>query len=121
MAREPIDLFVLDALANDLEDLESVLRILNSPSELGWRDQHPAVFTREEVIPAVFRGIGEGNIEACVTAAAEPVLIGLGERKLPDGPLDEVWFRLTKRGRTVLNSWDPPPWAGESTTETAGG
>jgi hypothetical protein len=30
------DLCVLDALANDIEDLESVLRMLNSCTALGW-------------------------------------------------------------------------------------
>ena len=30
------DLYVLDALANDIEDLESIARTLNSDTALGW-------------------------------------------------------------------------------------
>ncbi len=109
MNEPQIDYFVLDALANDLEDIEHVLNLLNSPTEFGWRDQHSEPFSREEVIPALLRGIRKGNIEACVYSEEKRALIGAGEGVIPTVPLDDVWFRLSARGRVVLNSWDPPP------------
>jgi hypothetical protein len=112
LSRELIHFVALDALANDLEDLEGILRILNSPSELGWRDQHPAEFTRDEVVPALLRAIGDGTVEACVYSDSERALVGVGENVVPNGPFDHMWFRLTRRGRMVLDAWKPPPLPG---------
>jgi len=113
MTRPGIDMFILDSLANDLEDVGSILRILNSASELGWRDQHPEPFTREEVVPALLRAVKRKEIEACVYRPSERALVGAGEGIVPQGSLDEVWFRLTERGRIVLKSWTPPPLPGD--------
>ena len=107
MKRELIDYFVLDTLANDLESLEDILRMLNSFTEVGWRDLHPEPFTREEVVPAILRGIREGNIMACVFSEEERALVDLGEGVIPE-QLDDVWFRLTPRGRMIHNAWEPP-------------
>lgn len=104
-----LDMYVLDALANDIEDLEDILRILNSPSELGWRDQHPAPFTAQEITPAVLRCIRAGNVEACQYSVSEKSLVGLGNKVEPSSPADATWYRLTSSGRLVLNSWNPPP------------
>lgn len=109
MSRDLLDFVVLDALANDLEDLEGIVRILNSPSELGWRDQHPGEFTRMEVLSPLLRAIRDRLVEACRYSEGDRALVGLGEGSVPSGSIDDVWFRLTPRGRTVLNSWEPPP------------
>lgn len=109
-ARTLLDYVVLDALANDLENLEDIERILNNPSELGWRDQHPLPFTREEIVPSLLRAIRERLVEVCRYTDDKRALAGLGEGTIPTtGLTNEDWFRLTDRGRTVLNSWEAPP------------
>ena len=115
-----MDYFVLDSLANDLEDIEHILNILNSPTEYGWRDQHPEPFTRDEIIPSLLRGIMEENIEATVYSEQERALVDAGKGVVPDIPIDEVWFRLTKRGRRVLNDWEPPPFPGATDPQEHG-
>jgi hypothetical protein len=113
MQREPVDLFVLDTLANDLEALDDILRMLNSATVLGWRHAHPDPFEREEVVLALARNIKAGLVEACVYDPAAKALVGLGEHVWPDGSMDEFWFRMTRRGRMVHEAWDPPlPGAG---------
>lgn len=107
MNREPIHYFVLDALANDIETLDDILRILNSSSELGWRDIHPEPFTRQELIPAILRCVKEGSIAVCVFSDGE--LEDAGDRVLPPGSFDDFWFRITSRGRMLLDAWNPPP------------
>ena len=108
MVREPLDYFVLDTLANDLESLEDVLRLLNSP-EMGWRHAHPAPFTRDEVIPALIRRILDGDVEACPLGDSEPALESLGPGVLPlDTRWDETWFKLTGQGRLAHGNWDAP-------------
>lgn len=108
MPRELIDLFVLDTLANDIEALEDILRMLNSNTVLGWRHAHPAPFERAEVVLALTRNIRGGLIEACAYDVAAKALVGLGEQLVPDGSMDVLWFRMTRRGRMVHEAWEPP-------------
>lgn len=83
--------------------------MINSPTERGWRDQHPEPFKREEIVPSPLRGTREGNVEACAFSEERGALVGAGDRVIPSGSFDEVWFRLTTRGLTVPKSWDAPP------------
>jgi hypothetical protein len=107
MARPLIDYFVLDSLANDLESLEDILRLLNNEA-LGWRLHHSTPFDRLAVVPALFRGIREGLIRAAVLTPDGKALEPLEDRALPAGSLDHVWFELTAQGRVVHTSWEPP-------------
>jgi hypothetical protein len=107
MARPLIDYFVLDSLANDLESLEDILRLLNGEG-LGWRVHHVEPFERAEVVPALLRGIRDGLIRAAVPAADGKALEPLEDRALPAGSLDDVWFELTAQGRVVHTTWEPP-------------
>jgi hypothetical protein len=108
MQREPIDLFVLDTLANDIEALEDILRMLNSATVLGWRHAHPALFERDEVLLALLRNVKAGLVEACQYDPTAKALVGLGEQVWPAGSADDLWFRMTSRGRMVHDAWDPP-------------
>lgn len=103
-----LDFFVLDALANDIESLEDTLRILNSPTELGWRDQHPGEFRSDDVVPALIRGIEAGHIEVCLPGS-DGQLRDVGSGIVPAGMIETFWFRLTSSGRAALNAWTPPP------------
>jgi hypothetical protein len=105
MSRAVTDLCVLDTLANDLESLADMLRLLNHPA-VGWRDLNgEAPFGREQVVPALLRRIRDDLVEACV-AAPGGALVGIDGP--PDGSLHACWFRLTARGRIVHANWTPP-------------
>jgi hypothetical protein len=108
VTRSLIDYFVLDALANDLESLEDVLRILNSDG-LGWRSHHADPFTKDEVVPSLYRCLQEGLVHAAQIDSTGLALKPLPERALPAAPLDDLWFALTAHGRLVHGNWDPPP------------
>jgi hypothetical protein len=107
MGRDPLDYFVLDSLANDLEALEDVLRILNSDA-IGWRTHHPEPFTKDEVVPTLCRCIRDGLVRAAVLGADGKYLEPLEDRALPTCSVDDVWFELTARGRIVHSTWEPP-------------
>ena len=106
MTIELLDYFVLDALSYDIEDLEHVLQILNSQG-LGWRSFHQSPFNSQEILPSLMKSVRMGLIEVCVEAE-DGALQGLGERTLPNVPLQTVWFRLTPRGQITIDSWEPP-------------
>lgn len=107
MTRSRLDFFVLDSLSVDVESFEQALEMLNTPEFLGWLEEHGQPFTRGEVLAALLHGIQTGDIEACVAAGDGRPAEGLGPHRVPPGPPDEAWFRLTDRGRGALEAWDP--------------
>ncbi len=104
--RSEIDYFVLDALANDLESLEDILRLMNSDT-MGWRFRHSRPFTEPEVLPVLQRVVKEGLVNAAVFSDSEQALVDLPERSWPTAAVDSAWFRLTPHGRMVHTAWEP--------------
>ncbi len=102
------DNYVLDALANDVEDLETVLRSLNSDTVLTWRQVWGREFDREEVIEALARLIRQDLVQAYELDNNGTSLIELPARTLPSGDFWNFWFGLTPRGRLVHQNWEPP-------------
>lgn len=102
------DLYVLDALSNDIEDLESILRMLNSDTVLGWKQEWGAAFTRSVIVETLSRLIRRGLVEVLVFDAEGKSLIQLGRGLLPPGDYDDVYFSITDEGRFVHSSWTPP-------------
>ena len=99
MSREPIDLVVLDALANDLEDIEHILHLANHDT-VGWRQLNGArPYTRDQIIPSLLRLVRDDLVEACTYSESNRSLVGVGRGVLPTGALDDVWFVITARGR----------------------
>lgn len=112
MTRSRLDYFVLDALSVDVESFEQVLEMLNTPEFLGWLEEHGHPFTRQEVLAALLHGIQNGDVEACASPSDGAPAEGLGLHRVPPGPPDEAWFRLSDRGRGALEAWDP--WADDA-------
>ncbi len=106
VSREPIDFVVLDALANDLEDIEQILHLANHDS-VGWRQLNGGrSYTRDQIIPSLLRLVRDDLVEACSYSESERSLVGIGRGVLPTGALDDVWFVMTPRGRVVHSSWE---------------
>ena len=107
MSREPIDFVVLDALANDLEDIQHILEMANHHT-IGWRALNAGRdYTREQIIPSLLRLVRDDLVEACSYSKPERGLVGIGRTVLPTGALDDFWFVMTPRGRVVHSSWEP--------------
>ena len=100
------DMFVLDALADDVEDLENILANLNrSPS--GWRDSWGREFSRDEVVAALSRLVTDDRVRVYVLEDAGTALVELPARTLPPATFDDAWFGLTPAGRLLHTNWDP--------------
>ena len=100
------DMYVLDALASDIEDLEGILRMLNSETELGWHKEWGRKFSREEIVEALCRLVSDDLVLTYVTPE-KPGLVALAPRALPPGDFDDAWFGLTEKGRLVHANWEP--------------
>jgi len=107
MAKERLpDMYVLDALANDVEDVEAILRMLNSDTALGWHNEWGRKFRRDEIIETLCRLVADDLVRVYETKE-EPGLVPLPSRTLPPANFDAAWFGLTERGRLVHTNWEP--------------
>lgn len=97
----------MDAMANDIESVDDLVRILNSESELGWTDVWGRRFTFDEVVSALARLIQQGLVEAYAEDEhqANLVLVPLASVQ-PEG--EGVYFGLSEKGRSAHASWDAP-------------
>ena len=101
------DMYVLDTLANDVEELESILRMLNSETDLGWHEEWGRNFTRPDVVSALSRLIRQDFVRVFVPDEEGKALLEIAQRSMPPANYDDVYFGMTERGRLVHTNWDP--------------
>ena len=105
MARDAIDLVVLDTIADDVESLDTILARLNHP-KFGWRELRAGGdFCRDDIIPPLLRLIRAGLAEAY---RQEPDgLVKIGHRVLPQSDMDDHWYGITSHGLMIHAAWQP--------------
>lgn len=101
------DMYVLDNLADDIESLEDILRMLNSTHVIGWKQRWGRSFERSEVVEALSRLVHDDLVRVSILTSEGKALNELAARQLPPGDYDDVWFAMTPRGRIVHTNWDP--------------
>jgi hypothetical protein len=101
------DLYVLDMLADDVEDLATILNSLNSDRAASWRHVWGRNFSRQEVVQALSRLIREGLVRVAVLTTDGKWLEELKERELPPVDYGDVWFSITAHGQLFHQNWHP--------------
>ncbi len=101
-------MFVVDVLRYDIENVASILRLLNSRSCIGWRQFRDRDFTSDEVTSAL-RDLAHAKMvlvlsedQQSATLVRDPNLENFDSR------INSLWFRLTKKGKEVWERWTPP-------------
>ena len=116
-AQEDLKMFVVDVLRHDaVEQISSILRLLNNTGCIGWRDQWPHDFTAQEVESALAHLIQEGLVcpfrERTENDPNEANEDGFVAIPVVDfrfaGERDSLWFHLTRKGREAWSRWEPP-------------
>lgn len=110
------DMFVLDAVMDDIEDLDGIMRNLNR-STSSWRGIWGREFRREEVVQALIQLIARDFIRAYVLDGGADALKALPRGIQPPGTLDHSWFGPTARGRFAHRNWEPLEEDGSEDTE----
>lgn len=103
-----IRLFVLDVLRYDFEQPSHICTLLNSRSSVGWRVFWPRDFTESEVIAALGELLREELVEAFIEAFDKPELVPAIASGTDPALLAKYWFRPSKRGLELWQSWTPP-------------
>lgn len=104
---DTLDLYVLDAVADDIEGLDAILRTLNSDSAGGWRRSRGRPFTREEIVQSLSRLIRADLIRVALLTPNGTTLEDISVGQLPPASYDDAWFSMTQRGRLRHSNWDP--------------
>jgi hypothetical protein len=107
---EPIgalpDMYVLDSIADDIEDIEQILLRLNRSDEYGWLSTWGRPFLEQDVTLALLRLIKKGWARASVLEDGGQHLVMLPPKVVPID-LRDAWFGITPTGRLVHANWDP--------------
>jgi hypothetical protein len=107
------DLYVLDTMANDVEDLAAIMRTLNSDTAAGWHRAWGRQFERQEVIASLSRLVTSDLARASMLAPDGKSLVELQAKQLPPGSYDDAWFAMTPHGRMLHANWNPDMSAAE--------
>jgi hypothetical protein len=115
-AQEQISMFVLDVLRHDdIEQLSSILKLMNNDGCIGWREFWPHDFAADEVIPVLEGHVRAGYVTAWREHDSTDELLPVTADKLDvRRDQEDLWFALTDKGRALWNQWDPP----QSSTST---
>ncbi len=106
MARSLLDYHVLNAIINDCDLYEDMMRYLNE-SEFSWHAEYGRTLQPVEVQVALLRLVQDGLVEVSLIDPVENDFVDCGERVWPaDKQLSEMFFDLTGRGRVLYLNWD---------------
>lgn len=104
-----IDMFVIDVLRYDIENIPSILKLLNNRSSVGWRFAWPHDFAEVEVIQALKDLIKNGWVKPLRENETHKNIVPVDEDEDIWNNIDTLWFELTGQGWQAWNNWDNPP------------
>jgi hypothetical protein len=106
MSRAPLDFHVLDAIANDADLYDDILKHLNDEST-GWRAETGRPVQGAEVHAALLRLVRDHLVEVHLVDTAKNDFVGCGEGVWPPNTsLADMFFDLTGRGRVLYLNWE---------------
>jgi hypothetical protein len=102
---ESLDQYVVDAIAFDAEQLDSIVEYLNDPDS-EWSVRFERKVQRPEVLMSLMRLVRNGLVEVQVLDSASNDFIEFGEGVWPPNPVASMYCDLTGRGRVRYLNWD---------------
>ena len=96
--------FVLDVLQYDIEQMDSILSMLNARSDMGWRDLSDRDYTTPEVREVLEHLAGGGLVIPYADLGGEQLLPVDKERAKRMSDKD-LWWLLSVEGEKKLDGW----------------
>lgn len=99
-----LELFIIDVMIHDdIENLLSIVDLLNSDSEFGWRDKWCRDFTKSEVYEALCELEGKDLIYRKIESNGK--LVNENNNSRAQIYKNEDWFGLTSQARLIHGKW----------------
>lgn len=107
MSPYEIQMCVADVIQDDdIENLGSILRLLNHPYESSWRATRNAEFTEDEVRAALADLIAAGLVTPCAERPPSGDCSPIPASHVGTAyPWTDVWFHLETPGREAVRRW----------------
>ena len=107
MSPYEIQMCVADVIHDDdIESIETILRMLNHPYESSWRATRGAAFTEQEVRTALTSLIAAGLVRPCAerppSGECGPILASHIDTEYRWA---DLWFHLEMAGREAVHRW----------------
>lgn len=99
---------ILDVLRHDIEDLASLVRMLNLGDPIGWRDLWQRDISSDEAARSVCRLHEQRAIRLLALDESRDELVSVEEDRLTPEAAMRFWFELTEHGRRLWDAWVPP-------------
>jgi hypothetical protein len=96
-----IDMLVLDAIQDDVEQIPSIMRMLGE-----WRHSLGEEYTSDDVLDALGRLLQAGLVAALQESVEEPELVPVRAPDLAPSSLRQYWYEATPSGRATWEAWD---------------
>ena len=96
--------FVLDVLQYDIEQMSSILGMLNATSDMGWRDSTERDFSAPEVREVLHYLAGGGLVIPYADLGGEQ-LVPIEKVSAKRRSDEDLWWLLSAEGEKVLNEW----------------
>lgn len=111
MTSTDIRMCVADAMHDDeIENIDSILRMLNNASDSSWRAARGQEFTAEEVIAAIRELLTAGMITPCAETPPSGECMPVPTEQVGSiFAIESLWFHLEESGRDAMREW----WDGE--------
>ncbi len=95
MARPALDYLILDAVADDVESFAHIgEQIASSTSTQSW-----------QLVVSLRRLVQQRLVEAYSVPGERGKLVSAGEGVWPPANAEDIWFRITGRGKMVHETW----------------
>jgi len=104
---DDIRMCVADVMQDDeIENIDSIVRTLNSEAESSWRVARGSVFTLSEVTTAVAELIAVGMVTPCAEVSGADNCVPItGDQVGRDHAIESLWFHLEHPGREAVRKW----------------
>ena len=95
MARSALDYLILDAVADDVESFAHIQeRVTSSKSSQS-----------SQLLPSLRRLVQQRLVEAHTVPGERGKLVSAGQGVWPRAKVEDIWFRITGRGKMVHATW----------------
>lgn len=106
MTPEEVRMCVADVMQDDeIENVDSIIRMLNNEHDSSWRAARGSAFTSSEIINALEQLMALGLVTPCAEQPPSGDVSPIAAEQVPRFSFDTLWFHLEPSGRHAVQNW----------------